>query len=97
MSEPLSGSVCRYLVAECGGLWRVSHDDAHKGAFVKRGEAVDFACALARDIALCGAVSAVVVAAEVYELHCFTPDHAPDLAATRPDLAEPAQPRRMAR
>jgi hypothetical protein len=63
----------KYVVAERGGQWRVTYQEAGIGDFGSRDDAVRFACNRARLEAEGGKVTIVVVHAAVQEMHCFTP------------------------
>lgn len=63
----------KFIVAAEESGWRVSGAAYEPTTFHAREAAVSFACGLAREVALRGAVGLVVVKAAVHELHCFTP------------------------
>ena len=75
-ADPGDASARKYVVARWLSGWRVTLDDVKQGDFPDVGDAVTFACAMARDRAYAGTLGIVVVEASVKELHCFTPDPA---------------------
>ena len=72
---------CKFVVSSRLGRWSVRRGDQDTGAFAGLDEAVRFACGLARDESLAGAVGVVVVHGAVHEMHCFTPTQAARPAA----------------
>jgi len=72
-ADPGDASARKYVVARWLNGWRVTLDDVKQGDFPDVGDAITFACGMARERAYAGILGIVVVEAGVKELHCFTP------------------------